>query len=230
MVAIAESLGRIRDIVDRYAGGRHVDIMLAAKHQPIERLIEAYDAGGVLMGHNLVDQLVSADAGLAEHGIHPYTSMIGHVQSNKLSSAMTVADRIDTVDSLKTAQRINRRQEERVARGEATGPYPVLIQINSAAADTQFGVAIGDVMQLAVTIADLPWVQIRGVMTIGARGSETNIRASFATTRRLSEEMRTLPALADADVISMGMSNDMHLAISEGATVVRVGTAVFGER
>lgn len=138
-IDIADNIARVRDDISRFAHGRHVDLMLAAKHQPLERLAEAYNAGGTLMGHNLIDQLATSTEGLHNAGFFPITSVIGHVQSNKLSVAMQWADRIDTVDSLKTAQRINRRQEARLACGEVTGLYPILLQINSSGASTQFG-------------------------------------------------------------------------------------------
>ncbi|WP_216382731.1 YggS family pyridoxal phosphate-dependent enzyme [Arcanobacterium phocae] len=229
-VNIADNIARVREDISRFAQGRHVDLMLAAKHQPLERLIEAYTAGGTLMGHNLIDQLATATAGLHGANIHPYTAVIGHVQSNKLSIAMRWADRIDTVDSLKTTQRINRRQEARIASGEATGPYPILLQLNSSGAPTQSGCSPESFVELARVISDLQFVRIAGVMTIGARGSEADIRASFVRTRQLAEQMRELPGLEQADVLSMGMSGDLRLAIEEGSTVVRVGTAIFGTR
>ncbi|QRV02594.1 YggS family pyridoxal phosphate-dependent enzyme [Arcanobacterium phocisimile] len=228
--SIAQNIGRIREQITHYTNGRDVDLILAAKHQPLPRLVEAYRAGGTLMGHNLVDQLAEATAGLHAQKIRPFTSVIGHVQSNKLSAAMRWADRIDTVDSFKTAQRIDRRQEARVASGEASGPYPMLLQLNSSGAATQFGCHPEDFVELARTVSALPFVRIAGVMTIGARGTEADIRSSFVLTRRLAEEIRNLPGLDDAGVLSMGMSNDMRIAIEEGSTVVRVGTAIFGTR
>lgn len=229
-IDIADNIARVRDDISRFAHGRHVDLMLAAKHQPLERLAEAYNAGGTLMGHNLIDQLATSTEGLHNAGFFPITSVIGHVQSNKLSVAMQWADRIDTVDSLKTAQRINRRQEARLACGEVTGLYPILLQINSSGASTQFGCSPDSFVELARAISALPSIHIAGVMTIGAQGTDTDIRSSFVLTRRLAEEMRNLPGLADADVLSMGMSSDMRIAIEEGSTVVRVGTAIFGAR
>ncbi|MFY9262625.1 MAG: YggS family pyridoxal phosphate-dependent enzyme [Actinomycetaceae bacterium] len=229
---IAQRIAALREEIDSYAGGRQVDLMLAAKHQSVDNLIAAIDAGGTLMGHNVVQQLVAASEGLAERGYSGRATnmMIGNVQSNKLSQAMAWAARIDTVDKLRTATRINRRQQTRVEAGEASGPYPILLQVNSSGATTQFGCAPDQLLELARQISELEFVRIDGLMTIGAQGEEAEIRASFARVRELSEQMRALDGLAHADVLSMGMSGDLRIAIEEGSTVVRVGTAIFGPR
>lgn len=232
MAVIADNIARVRAEIAEHADGRSVDLMLAAKHQPIEALIEAINAGGTLMGHNMVQQLVAAGDGLRERGFADAvtTTVIGHVQSNKLSTAMEYADRIDTVDSLKTAQRIARRQEARIEEGAATGPYPVLIQVNSSGADSQFGCEPSELINLARAIMQLETVRIDGLMTIGAQGDEAFIRDSFSLTRKLAHELRALDGLEDAQVLSMGMSGDMGIAIEEGSTLIRVGTAIFGAR
>lgn len=231
-VDIAGNINRVRTQIDQFADGRHVDLMLAAKYQSVDSLVAAIEAGGTLMGHNLVQQLVAAGEGLADrgYGTRITTTVIGHVQSNKLSAAMAWADRIDTVDTLRTAERIARRQAERISTGTADAPYPILLQVNSAGATSQFGCDPTDLIDLARTISSLDTVRIDGVMTIGARGDEQAIRASFALTRRLSDELRSITGLENADVISMGMSGDMRIAIEEGSTLIRVGTAIFGER
>ncbi|USR79796.1 YggS family pyridoxal phosphate-dependent enzyme [Arcanobacterium pinnipediorum] len=228
--SICDNIARIREQIQHYGNGRAVELMLAAKHQPLPHLVAAYQGGGMLMGHNLIDQLATATAGLRAQGLTPVTAVIGHVQSNKLSTAMQWADRIDTVDSLTTAQRINRRQEQRIASGQATGAYPVLLQLNSAQSPTQYGCSPDEFLNLAYVVSELEYVRIAGVMTIGARGSEADIRSSFVRTRHMAEAMRKIPGLDNADVISMGMSGDMRIAIEEGASVIRVGTAVFGPR
>lgn len=208
-----------------------VTLMLAAKHQPLDNLLEAAHAGATTFGHNLVQQLQSSTRGLLEAGLTTTNTVIGPVQSNKLRAAMDSADRIDTVDSVKTATRIARRQEARIADGLATGPYPVLIQVNSSGADTQNGCAPGGLLELAGQIMDLGLVRIDGLMTIGANTSdESQIRESFALTRTLGEEMREHLDLPEATELSMGMTGDLAIAVEEGSTIVRVGTAVFGAR
>ncbi|MBM7825732.1 pyridoxal phosphate enzyme (YggS family) [Arcanobacterium pluranimalium] len=232
--------GNIRAVRDRIreaalAAGREpgeIKLMLAAKYQPVENLIRAMHCGETLLGHNLVHQLQDSERELQtlEAPSHT-TTVIGHVQSNKLSLAMTYAQRIDTVDSLKYAQRINRRQEARCAAGEATQPYPVLLQVNSSAAPTQFGCEPNALLDLARSVAALPYVTVQGLMTIGANSTDPDaVATSFATTRSLLIAMNEIEGLENARELSMGMTSDLELAIAHGSTLVRVGTAIFGAR
>lgn len=206
-----------------------VKLMLAAKYQPTENLRSAIAAGVNLFGHNLVQQLVSAEPEIAD--LAHTTTVIGHVQSNKLSTAMEYAARIDTVDSLKMAERISRRQAARISTGEATGAFPILLQVNSSGAPSQFGCAPEVLIELAKRILELPNLKISGLMTIGANTPDrAAIVQSFAITHELSQQLQTLPSLADANVLSMGMTSDLALAVEHGSTLVRVGRAVFGQR
>ncbi|VEI12752.1 YggS family pyridoxal phosphate-dependent enzyme [Trueperella bialowiezensis] len=235
-ISIAQNIARLTERIERAEGnaGRQrgsVKLMLAAKHQPVENLLAASAEGVTLFGHNIVQQLEQSVQGLQEAAISSINTVIGPVQSNKLRAAMTWADRIDTVDSLKTAQRIARRQQARIDDGEASGPYPILIQVNSSGSTTQSGCSPDELVDLAGQISELDLVRIDGLMTIGAHTSDTaKIHRSFALTRELSLQMRGLPGLEDAAELSMGMTGDLDIAIAEGATTVRVGTAVFGER
>ncbi|MCI7551547.1 MAG: YggS family pyridoxal phosphate-dependent enzyme [Actinomycetaceae bacterium] len=241
MVDIAANIAQVRERIERALerSGREpgsTKLMLAVKYQPIENLLAALDADERLFGHNLIPQLESTERELAAIGArgsdtrHTAT-VIGHVQSNKLSTAMAYAERIDTVDSLKTAERINRRQDERIARGEATGPYPILLQINSSGAPTQFGCPPEQLLELARAASQLEHIEIQGVMTIGAHTPDSaDIIRSFELTRSLSQEMRELPGLASATEISMGMTHDLDVAVEHGSTVIRIGTAIFGPR
>ncbi|XCB29614.1 alanine racemase [Arcanobacterium hippocoleae] len=118
----------------------------------------------------MVQQLQSAESEIADF---PHTTtMIGHVQSNKLSAAMDFASRIDTVDSLKLAQRIARRQAARIQEGKENAPYPILLQVNSSGSESQFGCEPTALIELANKIIDLPELKIEGVMTIGAHTPE----------------------------------------------------------
>lgn len=211
-------------------------LMVAAKHQGAPAIMEVMNAGTLLFGHNQVQQLVNMVDGL-RNGHHPlankiFTSMIGHVQSNKLSTAMEYAHRIDTVDSIKAAERIARRQRVRIEAGEASTPYPILLQVNSSGATTQFGCDPDELVNIASVVQQsyAGLVQIDGIMTIGAQGSQDQVRRSFILTRELSQELRRIDGLANAEVISMGMTQDLELAVAEGSTEVRIGTAIFGSR
>lgn len=240
-MSITDNIARVREQIAaaEAAAGREagsVTLMLAAKHQPIENLIEAAQAGATAFGHNIVQQLQQAAPQLAQaaaSGTIPpvFNSMIGPLQSNKLRAAMDNAQRIDTVDSLKMAKRIARRQLARQEEGLAEGPYRILLQVNAAGAATQSGCAPDQLLDLANAVSEISELRIEGLMTIGANTPDTaKVHASFALTRELSEQMRQLPGLADAAVLSMGMSGDFAIAIEEGSSLVRVGTAVFGPR
>ncbi|MCI7690066.1 MAG: YggS family pyridoxal phosphate-dependent enzyme [Trueperella pyogenes] len=233
---ISTNIAAVRERISRaeVAAGRppgSVTLQLAAKFQPVSRLLEAVACGATVFGHNLVPQLLDSAQGLHDAGVSATHTVIGPVQSNKLRSAMDHADRIDTVDSLKNAQRIVRRQEARIRAGLASGPYPILLQVNSSGAQTQSGCAPEELLDIAGQIAELDLVRIDGLMTIGAHtDDEAAIRESFALTRKLSESMRKIAGLAEARELSMGMTNDLEIAVAEGSTLVRVGTAVFGPR
>ncbi len=234
MVNIIENLARVKAQIQAGAiradrNPNDVKLMLAVKYQPAENIISVLEAGENLLGHNLVPQLLAAEPHIAQYP--HYTTMIGHVQSNKLSAAMEQANRIDTVDSLKMAERINRRQQERIANGVATMPYPILLQVNSSGASTQFGCEPNHLIELAQAINALPYVQIQGLMTIGANSAdEQKICDSFTITRNLSLQMQQISGLEMAKELSMGMTGDMELAIAQGSTTLRVGTAIFGAR
>lgn len=227
--SVREAIARAEQAAGRAPGS--VTLQVAAKHQPLENLLEAAACGITMFGHNLVPQLVESTAKLAGAGVLATHTVIGPVQSNKLRTAMDHADRIDTVDSVKQAVRIARRQEARIDEGLAEGPYPVLIQVNSAGADTQSGCAPEELIDIAGRIAELGLIRIDGLMTIGAHTTNAaDIHASFALTRELSEQMRKLPGLEGAAELSMGMTHDLQIAVAEGSTLVRVGTAIFGPR
>lgn len=251
MVDIAHNIAVVRErmaAAEKRAGRQigSVKLMLAAKYQPVENLLAAFAAGERLLGHNMIQQLESAEEGLAAAAadgsalragvtdLTHTTTVIGHVQSNKLSHAMRYAQRIDTVDTLKTAQQIARRQQARIDAGEtqAGQAYPILLQVNSSGAPTQFGCEPGELIELAQRISEtLPLVRIRGLMTIGANEPDpAAVIRSFEITRALSAELRELPGLAEASELSMGMTNDLELAIEHGSTEIRIGTAIFGAR
>ncbi|MFP7697032.1 YggS family pyridoxal phosphate-dependent enzyme [Trueperella sp. LYQ143] len=211
--------------------GEQVDLMLAVKYQPLAAILAAASTGEQLFGHNIVQQLCTVAPALKEANAPAKHCVIGPVQSNKLRAAMDNAHRIDTVDSLQQAERIARRQEARIKEGLADGPFPILLQINSANAVGQSGCAPDEAYDIARRISHIDLVRIDGVMTIGAHSTERAvIRASFDLTRQLSAEIRSLPGLSHADVISMGMTQDLDVAIAAGSTLVRVGTAIFGAR
>lgn len=238
MSDISQNIERVREQIGdaARAAGRSADdvaLMLAAKYQPVSALLDAIAAKSCLFGHNLIPQLINAEEGLSAAGNPPHTTtVIGHVQSNKLTAAMHYASRIDTLDSLKLAKAINRRvltNAEESSLGTHIDPYPVLIQVNSSGAPTQFGVDPANLLPLAEEIAKLPGIRVDGLMTIGAQGTPSEVARSFELTRIALDSLIEHGLVAGRE-LSMGMSGDLDIAIAQGATVVRIGTAIFGPR
>ncbi|MGJ9715631.1 YggS family pyridoxal phosphate-dependent enzyme [Actinotignum sp. GS-2025b] len=166
-----------------------------------------------------------ASAGNPPH----WTHVIGHVQSNKAGRALELADCIETVDSLKLAQRLNRLQGRLLEEGHAHGPFSIYVQVNSSEAASQYGIDPEQVEELVGQIAQLPHLRIDGLMTIGANTSDVReISRSFALVRKLRDQLqREHPTVRE---LSMGMTHDMGIAVAEGSTQVRVGSAIFGPR
>ena len=242
---VSEIAGRWESLRDKVAAaasraGREenaVSILLAAKFQEPERVAAALRAGGSLIGHNYIQQLEEGERALTElgapfHRVH----VIGHVQANKAGKAIRAADCIETVDSPKLAARLDRLQGERISAGELRkdgsplGPFDVMIQVNSAGSESQHGVDPCGVVDLAGAVAELPNLRLVGLMLIGANTDDVAaVAASHARVRELRDAVQAA-GVASCTELSMGMTGDMEIAIAEGSTEVRIGTAVFGPR
>lgn len=214
-----------------------VHILLAAKFQEHERVVEALRCGAHRIGHNYIQQLEAGEEALVslQAPVHR-THVIGHVQTNKALKALRFSDCIETLDTLKLAQRLNRLQGERVTAGEigrngiSVGAFDVMIQVNAAGSESQHGVQPEEVIDLAGAVADLPHIRLVGLMLIGAHSDNVaEVARSHANVRELRDEV-IKAGITSCTELSMGMTNDMDIAIAEGSTQVRVGTAVFGPR
>jgi PLP dependent protein len=229
-LSIADNLARVRQrIADaaRRAGRRPEEIALMAvtKTFPPEIIREAYNAGARLFGENRVQEFaekVPSLANLAEIDFH----LIGHLQSNKAAKAAQIFAGIDSVDSLHLADKLN--------AAVAAKRLPVLIEINVGGEAAKSGMA-PDSPELEALLAAAPrleHLEFRGLMSIPPFTEDPEAgRAYFRSLRELRNKIaaRKLPAVG-MDVLSMGMSHDFEIAIEEGSTCVRVGTAIFGER
>ncbi|WAL39428.1 YggS family pyridoxal phosphate-dependent enzyme [Brevibacterium sp. BRM-1] len=209
------------------AAGREpgdVRILLATKTQPAEAIRVAIDHGFPLIGENRVQELTCKAEALADlpHEAH----LIGPLQKNKVNHALREASCIQSVDSAELAEKIQRRLEA------VDGRVDVLVQVNTSREASKSGVAPEGAQGLLAALAPLDRLRVRGLMTIGLPGStEAEIRPSYARLRELRDALIADGALAaDACELSMGMSGDFELAIAEGATMVRVGSTVFGAR
>ena len=226
MIRVTENLRIIRDLLAETAveaGRRPGDVHLLAvsKKQPLEKIVEAAAAGQLDFGENIVQEGIEKVTKLAEKGLCWH--FIGHLQSNKTRPVAEHFDWVHSVDTIKTARRLSEQ------RPESLGDLNVCIQVNIDEEASKSGVPPSDVAELARAIAGLPRLRLRGLMCLPAvRDSLDEQRVPFARTRELAESLAREGLVMDT--LSMGMSADFRAAIMEGATIVRIGTAVFGPR
>jgi pyridoxal phosphate enzyme (YggS family) len=201
---------------------------VATKTQPADAVLAAVAAGVDLVGENRVQELVAKAPALqdAVASGRLRTHLIGHLQSNKVNAVVGLASCVETVDSLALAQRLSRRA---VAVG---ADLDVMVQVNVSGEASKSGIEPDRAADLALAVAALPRVHLVGFMTIGARTTDdTTVRRGFARLRDLRDDVRGgTSGTSGARELSMGMSGDLELAVGEGATIVRVGTAIFGDR
>ncbi|RBP67098.1 hypothetical protein DFO66_102151 [Brevibacterium sanguinis] len=209
------------------ASGRQatdVSIMLATKTQPPEKIRVALEHGFTLIGENRVQELVGKAEALADipHQAH----LIGPLQKNKVNHTLRHADCIQSVDNLELALKISKRLDVLDEK------IDIFVQVNTSREDSKFGVAPEKAEELVAALRDFPRLRLRGLMTIGLPGqTPEEIRPSYSDLRELSRRLIGAGVLpAEATALSMGMSNDFELAIAEGATMVRIGSSVFGAR
>jgi pyridoxal phosphate enzyme (YggS family) len=229
---IAANLARVQERMAAAAkrAGRapeEIALMAVCKTMPAERIREAYAAGQRLFGENRVQEFAEkrpALAALAGARFH----LIGHLQSNKAGKAAELFHAVDSLDSLRLADRLDAAARKLGKR------LPVLIEINIGGEAAKSGLAPDDVEleELLHDAARLEALEIRGLMTVPPHTEDPEgARPYFRKLRWLREEIarRKLPYV-NMDELSMGMSHDLEVAIEEGSTCVRVGTAIFGTR
>ncbi len=226
MIGVTENLALIRDLLAFSAveAGREpdaVNLLAVSKKQPVAKVLAAANAGQRDFGENFVQEgLEKIDQTRELNLIWHY---IGHLQSNKTRAVAENFDWVHTVDNFKTARRLSAQ------RPESLGPLKICLQINIDNEDGKSGVAAGELQELAAGCAELPNLALRGLMCLPAvcAGFEEQ-RLPFEKIRELANELRS--GGLDTDTLSMGMSDDYRAAIFEGATIVRIGTALFGKR
>lgn len=201
------------------------ELIVVTKTQPIEKLLEAYEAGHRAFGENKVQELTQK-AHLLPEDIQWH--LIGHLQSNKVKHIASFVHLIHSVDSLKLLQEINKQAEK------AKRIIPCLLQIHIALEDTKFGFSPDEVKTLLSSpeLASLSNVMIKGLMGMATfTDNKTQIRNEFKSLKDLFNTLKDnqLPN-SKFDTLSMGMSGDYTIATEEGSTMVRVGSAIFGER
>ncbi len=226
---LAESLQRVRETIAAACARRGrrpeaVRLLAATKTVPAERILEAAALGVRLFGENRVQERERKRAAL--QALEPPAAewhLLGPLQSNKAARALAAFDCIESLDSLALAQRLNRL---------AARPVAVLLEVNLAAEPQKSGIAPADALALAEQVAALPRLALCGVMAVPpAHPAPEASRRHFAALAELAERLRALVRPAPGRwEISMGMSHDYAIAVEEGATLVRLGTALFGPR
>jgi PLP dependent protein len=226
---VAENVERVRERIHRACrqSGRDVkDVRLIAvsKTKPAEAIRQAYAAGLSEFGENRVQEAAAKRKELED--LDAVWHLIGHLQSNKAKQACRIFDWVHSVDSLHLAEKIGR---EAAALGRK---MPVLIEVHLGEEASKFGVEEDDLARMAEGMAAMPSLELRGLMTLPPFfDNPQEVRPFFRRLRELAARIdaRNLPGVQMRE-LSMGMSHDFEIAVEEGATIVRVGTAIFGER
>lgn len=215
---------RIQAACDRVGRKREeVTLIAVSKTKPVETLQEAYDLGVRIFGENKVQELTAKYEALPKD-IHWH--MIGHLQTNKVKYIIDKAELIHSVDSLKLAETI----EKEAAKHDLIAD--ILVEVNVAEEESKFGMKMEEVIPFVEKVSAFPHVRVRGLMTIApfVEDPEEN-RSIFADLHKLYIDIKKKNHDNDTvSVLSMGMTNDYEVAIEEGATMVRVGTGIFGAR
>ena len=212
--AACRRAGRSRD---------EVTLIAVSKTKPVETLREAYDLGVRVFGENKVQELTAKYEALPDD-IHWH--MIGHLQTNKVKYIIDKVDLIHSVDSLKLAETIEKEAEKHALTAD------ILVEVNVAQEESKFGLKTEEVIPFIEKISGFSQVNVRGLMTIApfVENPEEN-RSIFADLHQLSVDISNKNIdNVNVSILSMGMTNDYEIAIEEGATMVRVGTGIFGAR
>ncbi len=224
---ISVRIARLRDEIGETAEGCSRDpatitLMAVTKLHPWEAVAAAAAAGLTCFGENRVQEAVGkyrSDSGID-------VQLIGHLQRNKAKSAAALFTCVQSIDKLSTAEALDRAGEEQQRIVD------ILLEVNTSGEGSKSGYLNADALRADLdSILRLRSLRLRGLMTIAPFTNEEKlIRSSFARLKSLFEEMRGQVASPEFDTISMGMTNDFKIAIEEGSTMVRIGTAIFGER
>jgi pyridoxal phosphate enzyme (YggS family) len=219
---LMELRGRIAEACEKYDRDTHdITIVAVSKRHPTALIRMAVSLGLLDIGESRVQE---AEAKITELGPIARFHLVGHLQTNKVKKAVELFDVIQSVDSLKLAQEISRRAEE------IDRTIECFVQVNSSGEASKYGAPPREVVDLARRVNQMPGIRLTGLMTVGPLTDDQNrIRDAFRMTRSLFRETRDLIG-DDFENLSMGMSDDFPLAIAEGATMIRVGTTIFGPR
>lgn len=224
-MSIPDNLASVQKQMAAYAikAGRNPDavrLIAVTKNVSAARARECITAGAAELGENRVQELCSKYPEVPGACWH----LIGHLQSNKVKYLIGKVALIHSLDRWSLALEINRRSQE---AGLIT---PVLIQVNVAGEASKFGLPVHEVTDFVTEAAALPGISVQGLMTIAPFvENPEEVRPVFRSLKQMAQDLKKIPGVT-MEQLSMGMSNDFQVAIEEGSTMVRIGTAIFGSR
>lgn len=228
MSEISENLARVRERIETAAlrCGRdllEVRLVAVSKTVVVERVGQAIEAGVKILGENYVQE---AQKKIEILGHNVAWHFIGHLQTNKAKAAVHLFDLIHSVDSLNLAKELNKQAQQ---QGKV---LPVLLQVNLSGETTKFGAREKEIFQVIEELSTMEGLLVKGLMTMPPYFEDPEAsRPCYVELRKLSERLAQQKlSRISIEELSMGMSNDFEVAIEEGATLVRVGTAIFGAR
>jgi hypothetical protein len=208
----------VQQLLNELPGG--VELVAAAKDRTAEEVLQAVEAGVKIIGENYVQE---AEKTYGVIGNRAEWHLIGHLQKNKAKKAVALFDMIETIDSVDLAREIDKRCAQ-------TGKVmPVLVEVNSGREQQKSGVLPEDADELIKAISSLPNIKVMGLMTMGPRfGNPEDSRPYFVITREIFNRIKALKLPnVEMKYLSMGMTNSYHVALEEGANMVRIGTKIF---
>ncbi|HEX7319482.1 MAG TPA: YggS family pyridoxal phosphate-dependent enzyme [bacterium] len=224
-MAITDNLKQLKAKINKAAArsGRdpgEITLVAVTKTFPAETILQAVQAGIRIIGENRVQE---AKEKFTCIGDQVEWHLVGHLQTNKVKDALKIFSMIHSIDSIHLAQEIEKRAEK---------PVRCLIEVNTSKEDTKFGIEPGKLFEFYESVKNFKKIDIQGLMTIGPGWAITDPEASRPCFKLLRELRDELSQANDTQlsVLSMGMTSDYEVAIEEGSTMIRVGTAIFGQR
>jgi len=239
MIDVAKNIDTLNERIFRAArqAGRsptEVTLIAVTKTVPAEKIAEAWEAGLQDFGENRVQEAEPKILWSRERGLSLKWHMVGHLQRNKVKKAVQLFDVLQSVDSLPLAQELSRRRAEADA-----GRMPALLEVNVSGEASKYGFTLQEVdgmvsdgfLTAVQEIMALPNLELQGLMTVAPLGAqEDELRSCFRRVRLLLQRLRAQWPNQHWQHLSMGMTDDFEVAIEEGATMLRIGRAIFGER
>lgn len=227
--AIRANLSAVRSRIELASANsgrdpRDLRLLLATKTIPAHRITVAVEAGVRLIGENRVQELAEKDDALRTLPCERH--FIGHLQTNKVNHVLKYVSCVQSLDRIELADRLQRRLED------LDQTIDVLLQVNTSGEASKFGVSPDDALRLAREASRRDRLRVRGLMTIGLPATDPElVRPSYRDLSNVGDRIRDARLdRVEMTTLSMGMSGDLDIAIAEGATMVRVGSAVFGAR